>query len=119
MRILPSYPDISADDVKPIQESKTLITKEFRELTDIEETLWEEEPPADDAAAKKDSGTLIKEFFELTDAEETFLERKASIRRSVRSLRKKNAGSQYLVESTENLQIVHENMDKFLHPDID
>ena len=54
--------------------------------------------------AKQDSD-VFKEFFELTDAEETFLERKASIRRSVRSSRKKNPGNQYFVEPTEDLHI--------------
>ena len=122
------------------QDSKTLLIKEFLELTDAEETFLEEEPQGKwnfeifygelikysvssilkeilksvinfykilkgEVKANQDSGTLLKEFFELTDVEETFLERKASIRRSVRSRRKRNNVSQYIVEPTEDFHI--------------
>ena len=122
------------------QDSKTLLIKEFLELTDAEETFLEEEPLGKwsfkilyvklrkysvssilkenlksvincykmlkgEVRANQDSGTLLKEFFELTDAEETFLERKASIRRSIRSRRKKTNGSQYFVEASEEFHV--------------
>ena len=53
---------------------------------------------AEKVEAKQDSGALLKEFFELTDFEETFLERKASIRRSLRS-RKKNQTEDFPIET--------------------
>ena len=58
----------------------------------------------DQPEANHESITLVKEFFELSQAEESFLERKASIRRSLR-LKKECHGSQTLIEPTDDFLI--------------
>jgi len=69
--------------------------------------------PEDQSESNHDSITIIKEFFELSEAEESFLERKASVRRSVK---KEYHGSQteieeptdFLIESYDNDDVASE-----------